>query len=108
MSDEKPTLAASLRMLADLIDEHPEIEGWYRYPRLGQHLTGEEAIGLDGFADVFGVSVRHDEEPNSETGARYSDVEAYVGRIEVRLQARMADYEQGTGKTAEQTPAATS
>lgn len=98
---EKPSLADSFRMLADLIDEHPEIAEWFRFPSFGQHLTAKKAGALDRFAELFGASIEHDQRPNPANGTFYSDIETRVGVLPVRLQCDTGDYETATGKTVE-------
>lgn len=99
---DKPGLAASLRMLADLIDEHPEMEAWFPYPRLSWHSQNAvEAAHLDELAEVFGVDVEHGS--LHEDGSRYTHATKCVGRVELNLQAHTAAYEKATGKTVEAT-----
>lgn len=102
MSEQELTLAESLRKLADLVDRHPEMAEWLRYThRLGSHLFGKDAAQLDRFAELFGVDIEHDQEPNSQNGKFYSEARMDIGRLNVGLQCMTADYEKATGKTIE-------
>lgn len=101
-SNETPSLAASFRMLADLLEEQPVLEQWFRFsPGFAVHQFKDGAGRLDTFADMFGVTVQHQVHGanSGEPGARYSAVETAVGGINLRMQAHTEDYEKASGKT---------
>lgn len=94
-----PTLASSLRQLADLIDQHPEIADWYQFPSLGEHQFGvDRAATLDQLARVFGVAVDHPEYPDT---SEISRVVARVGVLRLSLQAATADYRAAAEKAGD-------
>ncbi|MFI6302130.1 hypothetical protein ACIBCH_09680 [Amycolatopsis thailandensis] len=95
-------ISRKLLKLALFFDEHPEFD---EFPELFadvdayfcQHLVGEQAGRLDGFAERFGATVKH--RITNADGMRYSKVEVRMnGRLFV-LQCRTEDYEAATGKT---------
>lgn len=93
-----PTLASSLRQLAALVDQHPEIADWYQFPSLNEHQSGvAEAPNLDAFAAVFGVDIQH-KKPH-DNGDQYSTIETNVGVLALRLQCDTADYRAATGES---------
>lgn len=93
---EKPSLADSFRMVADLIDKHPEMADWFPFPDLSWHA--QDAAHLDLLAAALDVDVYH-RDPH-EDGTQYSHAEKKVGVCKVHLQAYTSDYEKATGKTA--------
>ncbi|WP_409186679.1 hypothetical protein F9C11_21560 [Amycolatopsis sp. VS8301801F10] len=95
MSTDPKEFAAALRVLANMVDAHPEIAGWYMGPGIGQHLNGEKAAALDSFAGLFEAEVEH---AVHSDGERFSDVETVMGPLSLRLQCRTEDYEKATGK----------
>lgn len=98
MRTDPKELAAALRVLANMIDEHPEIAGWYEYPAIDEHIVGATTAGLDRLAEIFEVAVRHLVHAN---GGRFSSVATKLGPLEVRLQCMTEDYEKATGKTVD-------
>jgi hypothetical protein len=89
-SNEIPGLADSLRQLAAIIDENPEIVEWFHYPSIGAHKHGHEgAAFLVAFEKIFSAKVRH---PEGDGNSGISSVSSKVGVVDVWLQVDTADY----------------
>ncbi|MGW4484295.1 hypothetical protein ACWEOE_10705 [Amycolatopsis sp. NPDC004368] len=100
MSTDPKELAAAFRVLANLIDEHPKIAGWFRHPYFGEHLTADEAADLDGFVEVFEAPMNYRDHAN---GTRFMFAETTLGPLVLHLQCYTEDYEKATGKTVDNT-----